>query len=192
MDKKKAILCLIGHAGAGKTSTAHWMEMLGVPECVSHTTRPARINEVDGKHYYFTDEEVFERDEFVERETYDGHLYGLSRSEIDRKFKQSRIISFVCTYKGYEQVKAGCPDVKVLAIKVEGGSAEELCYRMRMRGDHWKRAESRSKMAKTDADRVDCQKYDVVFDNTGCRQDQPLQVGGLLLYLGSLIDEGRV
>jgi guanylate kinase len=56
---------------------------------VSATTRPQRPNERDGYHYWFLDDEEFDRrvaaDEFLEWVVYvSGHRYGTLRSEIDR------------------------------------------------------------------------------------------------------------
>jgi guanylate kinase len=55
---------------------------------VSATTRPQRPTERDGYHYWFLDEDEFDRrvadDGFLEHVVYVGHRYGTLRSEIDR------------------------------------------------------------------------------------------------------------
>ena len=60
---------------------------------VSHTTRPQRDGEVDGKDYYFVSEEDFlnlvEDNLMIEHEKYGGFYYGTSKKEI---LKESNII----------------------------------------------------------------------------------------------------
>jgi guanylate kinase len=55
---------------------------------VSHTTRPFRQGEVDGKNYFFTTRENFEemlkKDEFIEHTQYNNNYYGTSKGELER------------------------------------------------------------------------------------------------------------
>ncbi|MFA5323256.1 MAG: guanylate kinase [Smithella sp.] len=80
-------------SGAGKSSICRGF-MQSFPEIkfsVSHTSRPPRPNEVNGKDYCFISREEFQQkidqDEFIEWVENYGHLYGSSR-----KFMQD----FVC------------------------------------------------------------------------------------------------
>ena len=55
---------------------------------VSHTTRPKRVSEVNGKDYYFISNEEFQNminnNELVEFEEYGGFAYGTSRKELNQ------------------------------------------------------------------------------------------------------------
>jgi len=72
-------------SGAGKSSLCQGL-MKAYPEIkfsVSHTSRPPRPNEVNGRDYYFISREEFEerirRGEFIEWVENYGHLYGSSK-----------------------------------------------------------------------------------------------------------------
>ncbi len=85
------LLVLVGPAGAGKTTLAHVLQTRTPGRrafSVSHTTRPMRPKEIDGKDYYFVDRAAFEtlRDAggFAEWAEVHGNLYGTSRAEIAR------------------------------------------------------------------------------------------------------------
>jgi len=79
-------------SGAGKTTLVHHI-LNRFPEhtafSVSATSRPRRINEVDGVDYYFISEEEFrkgiEEDKFLEwEEVYPGLFYGSLWSEVKK------------------------------------------------------------------------------------------------------------
>ena len=63
---------------------------------VSHTTRPKRPMEKEGRDYYFTGREEFaglvEKDELLEWAEVHGHLYGTSRREISKKSSSGDVL----------------------------------------------------------------------------------------------------
>ncbi|MFQ5697702.1 MAG: guanylate kinase [Myxococcota bacterium] len=78
-----------GPSGAGKTTLLR-RALAADPKLrfsVSHTTRPPRSGEVEGRDYWFVDEDEFARlrdaGEFLEWAPYQGHLYGTSRGAVD-------------------------------------------------------------------------------------------------------------
>jgi guanylate kinase len=81
-------------SGGGKGTLIH--EVRGIlPELgfsVSHTTRPMRFGEEEGREYYFLDRHRFEQKvaagEFVEYAIVHGNLYGTSLAEVE-KWKDS-------------------------------------------------------------------------------------------------------
>jgi len=84
------IVALTAPSGAGKTTIARRLTQ-ALPETrfsVSATTRAPRSGERDGVDYFFLTEDEFRRrveeDDFVEFESYAGHLYGTLCSEIER------------------------------------------------------------------------------------------------------------
>ena len=78
-----------GPSGAGKSTLIRRVvsELRDVRFSVSHTTRPPRVGEADGRDYHFVDEPGFRRmveaGEFLEWAEYQGNFYGTSRGAVD-------------------------------------------------------------------------------------------------------------
>ena len=88
MNKIK-LLALFGESSAGKDSIQHWLcqnqNMHGI---VSHTTRPPREYEQDGREYHFlptADDfiELFSKGKFLEISKFNDWYYGTSIDELD-------------------------------------------------------------------------------------------------------------
>ena len=84
------LLVLSSPSGAGKTTLTRLIQT-NFPDLyfsVSHTTRPPRPNEVEGKDYHFVDRPTFERliqeGAFLEWAEVHKNLYGTGIAEIDR------------------------------------------------------------------------------------------------------------
>ena len=84
------IVALTAPSGAGKTTIARRLTQ-ALPETrfsISATTRAPRSGERDSVDYFFLTEDAFRRrveeGDFIEFESYAGHLYGTLRSEIER------------------------------------------------------------------------------------------------------------
>ena len=88
MKKAKKVnkrIVLVGKGGSGKDHFRKMLDKKGFKYCVSHTTRPIRSNEVEGKDYFFVKEEDFTSvsfDEyFYEWTKFNGWFYGTSKAE---------------------------------------------------------------------------------------------------------------
>jgi len=95
-------------SGAGKTTLVHHI-LNRFPEhtafSVSATSRPRRINEVDGVDYYFISEEEFrkgiEEDKFLEwEEVYPGLFYGSLWSEVKKIWDSGKAAVFDIDVEG--------------------------------------------------------------------------------------------
>jgi guanylate kinase len=77
---------------------------------VSHTTRPARRQEVDGEHYHFVDRNVFQRmidtGAFLEWAEVHGNLYGTSREEVLPRLARGIDVLLDLDVQGAERVMA--------------------------------------------------------------------------------------
>jgi len=89
---RQMLVVVSAPSGAGKTSLCEWA-VTAVPNLVhsvSHTTRPPRPHEVNGRHYHFVDEPMFRsmaaRGEFAEWAEVHGHLYGTSQAVLEAYF----------------------------------------------------------------------------------------------------------
>ena len=81
------MIVLSGASASGKTEAAKMlMGKYGIQKAITTTTRPMRINEVNGRDYFFVSKEEFEQlikeDKFVEHTIYNGNYYGSSKDQI--------------------------------------------------------------------------------------------------------------
>jgi guanylate kinase len=109
-------LIISSPSGAGKTTltTRLRARIPNLRFSVSHTTRPPRKNEVDGREYHFITRQDFRervaRGEFLEWAEVFGNLYGTSRAEFDLA-QGHRGIIFDIDHQGARQIKASEPTV---------------------------------------------------------------------------------
>ena len=81
------MIVLSGASASGKTEAAKMlMAKYGIQKAITTTTRPMRINEVDGRDYFFVSKEKFDQlikeDKFVEYTNYNGNYYGSTKDQI--------------------------------------------------------------------------------------------------------------
>ncbi len=136
---RKQLIVLSAPSGAGKTTLARHL-LSTFPQfkfSISATTRPPRINEIDGKDYYFLSKEEFEiliqTDQLVEFEEIFGNYYGTFRSEVDKSIEQGEIVVFDIDVKGALTIKSKYP-TQTLLIFVSPPSLEILQRRLIGRG----------------------------------------------------------
>jgi guanylate kinase len=133
------LLILSSPSGAGKTTLTR-MLLERCPELrfsVSHTTRPPRVGEVDGRDYHFVDRSQFldlvAKDAFLEWAEVHGNLYGTSVAEIDRARAVSGCsgVLFDIDYQGARQIRSKVGDV--VTVFILPPSMRELERRLRGR-----------------------------------------------------------
>jgi guanylate kinase len=86
MNKRPKRLIIVGKGGSGKDYMRKILELRGFKYCVSHTTRPPREGEINGKDYYFITEDEANRDFiekglFYEYVSFNDWIYGTSIDE---------------------------------------------------------------------------------------------------------------
>lgn len=103
---------------------------------VSHTTRPPRSGEVDGKDYYFVQpsefSEMIAADAFLEWAVVHGLHYGTSKAEVEKLTAAGKDVILDVDVQGACQILERCPHVP--AIFVLPPSYEEMERRLRSRG----------------------------------------------------------
>ncbi|HSR13170.1 MAG TPA: guanylate kinase, partial [Thermodesulfobacteriota bacterium] len=109
-----------GASGTGKTTLCRAMVKLfpGLLFSVSHTTRPKRPGDVEGRDYFFVSPEEFkgmiDRGDFVEWAEIYGHCYGTSREILTRAAREGKDIILDIDSQGAEQLRrSGIPGVFV-------------------------------------------------------------------------------
>ena len=103
---------------------------------VSATTRRARPDEVEGRHYYFVDPDTFDRlmaaGGLLEWAEIFGNRYGTPREPVERALARGLDVVVEIDVQGARQIRAVCPDAFMVFIKPP--SLDELERRLRSRG----------------------------------------------------------
>lgn len=124
-------------SGAGKTSLLKKLlaESHNLRLSVSHTTRPRRRDEIEGRDYHFVDEATFSRlrqkGDFLESAEVFGHCYGTSRQWLEMTIGCGRDIMLEIDWQGARQVRACMEDV--ISIFILPPSKEALRERLHKR-----------------------------------------------------------
>ena len=149
---RSRLLVLAGPTAVGKgTVSARIRE--DHPEIlvsVSATTRPPRPGEQDGVHYYFVDDDRFDRmladDELLEHAVvHNKHRYGTPRGPIEKALDEGRTVLLEIDLQGARQVRAAEPSASLVFLLPP--SWDELVNRLVGRGTE--DAEERSRRLRT-------------------------------------------
>lgn len=103
-------------SGVGKTTLIHRLqkEVAGGTFSVSHTTRPPRPDEVDGKDYHFVSKQEFlnmrEADKFAEWALVYEHLYGTAKAEITARAGNHAYVVFEIDCQGAASMRRNFPE----------------------------------------------------------------------------------
>ena len=127
------IYIITGPSGVGKNTIIEAMSTdLDFYFSVSHTTRPQREGEVEGKDYHFVTEEEFKSlvddNLMIEYEQYGGFYYGTSKKEI---LKESNIILLDLEVNGATKLLSENDDFIGIFIDIDDN---ELVKRLKNRG----------------------------------------------------------
>lgn len=132
-DKGK-LFVISGPSGVGKGTLVNLL-------CVKHpdlvisvsaTTRQPRPGEVNGKHYYFVDREVFldrvNKGKFLEWAEFSGNFYGTDGAFVEENLNQGKHVLLEIDVKGAVQVKKKMESA--VLIFIEPPTVEELQSRL--------------------------------------------------------------
>lgn len=104
--RRGLMLVLSSPSGAGKTTIARRLreEDNSIEMSISHTTRPRRNGEKNGKDYHFVDRESFTRmrdqGEFLEWAVVFDNFYGTTRKPVEDALAASRDVLFDVDWQG--------------------------------------------------------------------------------------------
>jgi len=159
-------------SGAGKSSLINallaekrdWQAQVSV----SHTTRAARIGEVDGEHYHFVNKEIFQKliaeNAFFEWAEVFSNYYGTSRVAIEEALAKGIDVFLDIDWQGARQVRTMMPQAK--GIFILPPSRAELKARLNKRGqDSAKVIAKRMEQAQAEMSHFDEYDYLIINDD---------------------------
>ena len=141
--RKSLMIVLSSPSGAGKTTLSKKIQQSdnSFKISVSHTTRKARPNEVDGVDYHFVDQQRFKEllnnNSFYEHSIIFGNYYGTSKSSVDEIVKKNCNVLFDIDWKGAQQLSK-FKELNLLKVFILPPSKEELEKRLINRNQHGK------------------------------------------------------
>ena len=130
---------LAGPTAVGKGTVAAYIRdhFPEVRLSVSATTRAPRPGEVEGEHYFFVDDEGFDRmlasDELLEWATvHNRSRYGTPRGPVERAAENGELVLLEIDLQGARQVRASMPEARLVFLAPP--SWDELVNRLVGRG----------------------------------------------------------
>ena len=133
-----SIFLVVAPSGAGKSTLVNALldQDSGIALSVSHTTRPPRPGETNGREYHFVTVDEFMRrriaGEFLESAEVHGNYYATSRKWIEERVRAGTDVLLEIDWQGARQVKAQFPHA--VGIFILPPSFEALEARLRKRG----------------------------------------------------------
>lgn len=138
--RRGLLIILSSPSGAGKSTLAKrlmtWDTSLRFS--VSATTRAPRDGEVDGKDYYFSSVEQFQKSvadgEMLEHARVFGNYYGSPVAPVQAAIEEGRDVLFDIDWQGAQQISKSALQDNVLSIFILPPSIKELHNRLVTRG----------------------------------------------------------
>ena len=163
------MLVLSSPSGAGKTTLSKKIQESdnSFKVSVSHTTRQARHNEVDGVDYHFVTKEKFQNlineEAFYEHAKIFENYYGTSKSSIQKITEKGYNVLFDIDWQGAEQLTSH-KELNLLKIFILPPSIEELKKRLVNRNQDDKEA-IKKRLSAYSIDVTHSKSYDHVLIN---------------------------
>jgi len=139
MDYPGNLFVVSAPSGTGKSTLVKALLELEsrLQVSVSHTTRPPRGQEQDGREYWFVPKDQFEamieHGDFFEHAEVHGNHYGTSRKAIEARIQHGEDVVLEIDWQGALQIKKIFPNAVLIFILPP--SYEELLQRLNRRGE---------------------------------------------------------
>ena len=169
------IYIITGPSGVGKNTIINELSKhLEFYFSVSHTTRPRRDNEIDGKDYYFITEDEFanliKSDQMIEYEQYGDFYYGTSKEELSN---DSSIIILDLEVNGATKLLEENNNFKGIFIDIDD---YELIKRLKNRGHDESFIKKRMKLANLQREKKELYQYHVDNEDIKTSVNQILDI----------------
>ena len=181
-SKDGTMVVLSSPSGAGKTTLVHKISKLNnFITSISHTTRLPRINEKNGKDYFFVNRLKFKKliknKEFLEHARVFNNNYGTSKNFVDQNLKKGKNVLFDIDWQGADQIKKKKLNYKLLSFFILPPSKKVLQQRLSNRHKKDKLVvKERMKQFKRDVKRWKNYNFVVINDNLNKCYKQILKI----------------
>ncbi len=156
-EKKVGVIVILSSpSGAGKTTLVKKISSRNdFKISISHTTRKPRINEKNGKDYFFINikdfKDLIKKKKFLEYAVVFNNYYGSLKETVISKLKNGENIIFDIDWQGTQQIKNKKLKYKIITIFILPPSKKELFNRLLKRDQKDKKIASvRMKQFKND------------------------------------------
>jgi len=181
-SKDGTMVVLSSPSGAGKTTLVHKISKLkNFIISISHTTRLPRINEKNGKDYFFVNRLKFKKliknKEFLEHARVFNNNYGTSKNFVDQNLKKGKNVLFDIDWQGADQINKKKLNYKLLSFFILPPSKKVLQQRLSNRHKKDKLVViERMKQFKRDVKRWKNYNFVVINDNLNKCYKQILKI----------------
>jgi len=140
IGKNSKLIIISSPSGAGKTTLCKLLikKMKNINLSISYTSRSKRLNEVNGKDYYFINKKKFQllkkNNFFIETATNFNNLYGSPFRNIVLSKKRNKHILFDIDWKGARKIRKNYPKDDIIDFFILPPSKSELKRRLVKRG----------------------------------------------------------
>src|SRR6202795_3757739 len=173
VERRGLMFVRVSPAGAGKTTLSRMLvaETPALQMSVSATTRPKRPGEVEGKDYYFVDQDRFDamvaKGELLEWATVFDNRYGTPRAPVEAALSAGQDVLFDIDWQGTQQLRSRSPS-DVVSVFILPPSVRALEQRLHTRAqDSDGVIRGRMKKAGDEMSHFDAYDYIIVNDNIG-------------------------
>ena len=169
-DNRQGIIVILSSpSGAGKTSLVKEISIKNnYSISISHTTREPRSNEINGKDYFFINQNEFKRliskGKFLEYAKVFNNYYGSSKEVVFEKLNKGQNVIFDIDWQGTEQIKEKKLNYKIITVFILPPSRKELLNRLLNR-DINDEKNAMERMKQFDKDVIHWKNYDLVVIN---------------------------
>ena len=173
-QRKGIMIVLSAPSGTGKTFLANKILERDrfISISISATTRTKRNNEINNKHYFFTNKEQFQNDimnnQFLEYAKIYNEFYGTPKQDVLKKINQGKDVLFDIDWQGCQQLYTLAKN-DVISIFLLPPSKAELYKRLYLRNQDDKLAIQR-RMSRVDTEIGYWHHYDYIIINDSVEQ----------------------
>ena len=133
--KDGTMIILSSPSGAGKTTLTKKISAKdNFTVSISHTTRPPRTNEINGKDYIFVDKDDFNQliknNQFLEHAEVFKNFYGSGKEKVYEELNNGKNVVFDIDWQGAEQIKNKKLNYKLITFFILPPSKKVLLDRL--------------------------------------------------------------